>query len=84
MAIHEELIIDYIVRDGPEWEYYDNTGKIVRCKDCKYWNPSNRNASGYCRCDRYAEWQAEEERVAMPPRGYCSNGEHEDGEETGS
>ena len=78
MQRHEELIIDYIVHDGPEWEYHDNTGKIVRCQDYKYWNQSNRNASGNCRCERYSEWQSEAERVAMPPDGYCSNGERKD------
>ena len=32
---HVELIIDYLI-DGEDFQYFDNTGKIVRCKDCKH------------------------------------------------
>lgn len=30
---HVELIIDYLI-DGEDFQYFDNTGTIVRCKDC--------------------------------------------------
>jgi hypothetical protein len=32
---HVELIIDYIV-DGDDFQYCDNTGRLIRCKDCKF------------------------------------------------
>ena len=32
---HVELIIDYLI-DGDDFQYFDNTGIIVRCKDCKH------------------------------------------------
>jgi hypothetical protein len=32
---HVELIIDYIV-DGDDFQYCDNKGRLIRCKDCKY------------------------------------------------
>ena len=34
---HVELIIDYLI-DGEDFQYFDNTGKIVRCKDCKHYS----------------------------------------------
>ena len=32
---HVEMIIDYIV-DGDDFQYCDNHGRLIRCKDCKY------------------------------------------------
>ena len=35
MSKHVEMIIDYIV-DGDDFQYNDNHGLLIRCKDCKY------------------------------------------------
>ena len=32
---HIEMIIDYVT-DGSDYQYNDNHGLLVRCKDCKY------------------------------------------------
>lgn len=36
MSKHVEEIIEYIM-DGEDFQYFDNHGSLVRCKDCKYW-----------------------------------------------
>jgi hypothetical protein len=50
---------------------------VVRCKDCVYYNKDVQNFNGYYRCDRYALWQSEDERVHMPLDGFCNYGEKE-------
>lgn len=32
---HVEMIIDYVV-DGDDFQYCDNHGILIRCKDCRY------------------------------------------------
>ena len=32
---HIEMIIDYII-DGTDFQYNDNHGVLVRCKDCRH------------------------------------------------
>jgi len=32
--MHVEMIIDYVT-DGTDFQYFDNTGILVRCRDCK-------------------------------------------------
>lgn len=34
--MHVEMIIDYVT-DGTDFQYFDNTGILVRCRDCKHW-----------------------------------------------
>lgn len=34
---HTEMIIEYLT-DGDDFQYNDNHGTLVRCKDCKHWN----------------------------------------------
>lgn len=43
---HVELIIDYVV-DGDDFQYCDNTGRLIRCKDCKHWHEWE-NGTGSC------------------------------------
>ena len=43
---HVEMIIDYIV-DGDDFQYCDNKGSLIRCKDCKHWNEWE-NGTGSC------------------------------------
>ena len=35
-----EMIISYIT-DGTDYEYHDNHGVLIRCKDCKYFASRN-------------------------------------------
>ncbi len=49
---HVEMIIDYIV-DGEDFQYSDNHGVLIRCKDCKYFDPLNENVD-YNFCDAWA------------------------------
>ena len=32
---HIEMIIEYIT-GGTDYQYFDNRGVLIRCKDCKY------------------------------------------------
>lgn len=32
---HIEMIIDYVI-DGDDFQYNDNHGVLIRCKDCRY------------------------------------------------
>lgn len=35
---HEEMIVEYLVDKDGNYEYFDNHGTLIRCKDCKYYN----------------------------------------------
>lgn len=39
---HVEMIIDYIV-DGDDFQYCDNHGSLIRCKDCRYYQLHDKN-----------------------------------------
>lgn len=43
---HVEMIIDYIV-NGDDFQYCDNKGRLIRCKDCKHWHEWE-NGTGSC------------------------------------
>ena len=45
---HIEMIIDYLV-DGDDFQYSDNHGILIRCKDCKH---HHRDNSGAYYCER--------------------------------
>ena len=77
---HVELIIDYLVDGAPNFDYNDNTGVIVRCRDCKHWNQKESYIRNCGRCDKHKLWQGVKVRVCMPPDGYCSFGERKDEE----
>ena len=65
MIKHIELIIDYIVTEDGDFHYNDNTGRIVRCKDCKH----------------YRMWQMKCDKLHVKPiadNHYCSYGEREE------
>lgn len=48
MAKHVEMIIDYIVTDAPDYEYNDNHGMLIRCKDCKHRQRGNIENEHWC------------------------------------
>jgi hypothetical protein len=72
---HVEMIIDYIV-DGEDFQYSDNHGVLIRCKDCKFWDkfPTSTAAPDYHHCGFgiNVNWYTRAEE-------YCSRGERRDG-----
>ena len=58
-AKYTELLAEYVQLLG---EY----GKIVRCKDCKYWDYEVDNDVGFCTRTEDCDWNADD---------FCSKGE---------
>ena len=46
---HVEMIIDYIEVDG-DFQYCDNRGLLIRCKDCRYFDLEKDKRKGYGSC----------------------------------
>lgn len=78
-----EFIESYI-KTGSDYQWNDNHGYLIRCKDCKHYGKgSNENRYAIvwpddvcpCQCgDSYYNW--------LPPEDwYCANGERKDGEQ---
>ena len=65
MAKHIELIIDFIQRDN-EWDlkFNDNTGHIVRCRDCKHFKNNHI-------CEYFSRFGT----IEMQEDDYCAKGE---------
>jgi len=40
MTKHVEMIIDYTT-DGTDYQYNDNHGLLIRCRDCEFWQDNN-------------------------------------------
>lgn len=66
---HVEMIIDYVV-DGDDFQYSDNHGVLIRCKDCVH----NKSAadSGNANCELYYGM--------TDPTGFCHMGDRRDGD----
>ena len=65
---HVEMIIDYVV-DGDDFQYSDNHGVLIRCKDCAHNNA--HSDSGNANCELY---------YGMTDQmGFCHMGERRDG-----
>ena len=75
---HVEMIIDYVV-DGEDFQYSDNHGVLIRCKDCKDWYPfSDHKLFGFCR-RKYREYDGQYRlQVETNHEDYCSYGERRD------
>ena len=66
-----EFIEVYLHGDtSDDYQWFDNRGELVRCKDCKYWDRDDR-AGNECQCLCNIGW--------WPPNGYCSCGERREG-----
>lgn len=74
-----ELIDRYLIKQGkgdynpPSYEWVDNTGEIVRCKDCKYGDTgTDEDGRRFYKCIgiHYG---------GVSPDDYCSYGERKDG-----
>ena len=85
MAKYIELIDKYRIEQGdgdynpPSYVWVDNTGEIVRCKDCDSWDTeqsSGRKSLGnyVCICQEWSD--GEDARwVYTGENEYCSRGE---------
>ena len=62
MQKHVEMIIDYIT-DGTDFQYNDNHGLLIRCKDCR-WSIDSQLEDGKLYCELNNE--------IVEDRGYCS------------
>lgn len=62
-----EFIESYIKHGNTDYEWIDNHGELIRCKDCKYWHNENEKVKSttWLPCmeiDPRKEW-------------YCADGE---------
>lgn len=49
-----EFIESYLVpEDGGDYQWNDNHGRLIRCKDCKHWHNSP-TSDGYNSCEKDA------------------------------
>ena len=60
---HVEMIIDYTT-DGTDFQYNDNHGVLVRCRDCKHFK------NGHL-CEYFSQYGT----IEMQEDDYCSRGE---------
>ena len=81
MAEYIELIDKYRIVQSkdtdynpPSYDWVDNTGEIVRCKDCKHCDPENYH------CDHYMGTVVP---LSRKPDDFCSYGERKDGDGNG-
>lgn len=66
---HIEMIIDYVV-NGEDFQYSDNHGVLIRCRDCIHHHYEKKNIP-YCdRIDYGYGWKDGD---------FCSHGEKRDG-----
>ena len=76
---HVEMIVEYLT-DGSDFQYYDNHGTVIRCKDCKHWMPSDWMFSEVWKSKNIEDYQEEEIGCAycdmnMSANDFCSRGE---------
>ena len=69
-----EMIISYTT-DGTDFQYHDNHGILVRCKDCKHCNETTLRASGESMKFYTCEFLSE---TTVDALDYCSRGEKKD------
>ena len=69
MSKHIEMIIEYVV-DGDDFQYNDNHGVLIRCKDCKHYHKDKDNIP-YCYKIDYG--------YGFQPYDYCSRAERNGG-----
>lgn len=67
--VNKEELIKALAYDRQQYEkgYADAKAEIVRCKDCKYWNPTHRY------CEGIGNWFGEVD--SWSDNGFCFKGE---------
>lgn len=53
---------------GNDYQWHDNHGRLVRCKDCKDWEPTRNCVTSWC--SRFECYTTEE--------FFCADGEREE------
>lgn len=66
--IEHPEISEYNSYNPPNYIWTDNTGEIVRCRDCKYWYP-DADTGMACKFTS----------MSQPEDGYCNWGERKNG-----
>ena len=65
-----EFIESYIKIDGSDYQWNDNHGELIRCKDCKHFIKENRNVPwNMCEMD-HIDFQSDD--------WFCADGERRD------
>ena len=62
-----EFIESYIKVQGGDYQWNDNHGELVRCKDCKYWSKEHAQ-----NCMIKQGW------FPVKPDWFCADGERRD------
>lgn len=57
-----EFIESYIKRGNGDYEWFDNHGELIRCRDCRWWDKGTEQCS-YRRIG------------TCPPNWFCADGE---------
>ena len=52
---HVEMIIDYTT-DGTDYQYHDNHGILIRCRDCAKWHINCMPCAGRHGCDVMSDY----------------------------
>lgn len=55
---------------GSDYQWNDNHGELIRCKDCKHRDPED----GKCDCGHAIQWQ-----LPRPDDWFCADGERKEG-----
>ena len=76
---HVEMIVEYLT-DGSDFQYYDNHGTVIRCKNCKHWIPYDWMFSEVWKSKNIEDYPEEEIGCTycdmnMSANDFCSRGE---------
>ena len=71
-----EFIESYIKKDGSDYQWNDNHGELIRCKDCKY-GEACKNGRGEHGIMCYNSHSASHSWV-HEPEWFCADGERRD------
>ena len=66
-----EFIESYIKHGNGDYQWNDNHGELIRCKDCKYWQTNTQ----FC-----TRWSAPFATQHTSPNWYCADAERKDGD----
>ncbi len=61
-----EFIESYIKHNHSDYQWSDNHGELIRCKDCKHWNKEDQDCNIKVGC------------FPAPPDWYCADGERQE------
>ena len=68
-----EFIEVYLHGDtSDDYQWFDNRGELIRCKDCKFWDGDDLTDND-CECSCNGGWWF--------PEDYCSHGERREEDE---